>query len=127
MTITEKVHSILSAAAGVVALCPAARIKVPGSWQDLALPYILHRPVTLTPTVSHGGLEALRVWDSYQVDVFARRYSEGEALALAVLSALYGQHDGATFIPRPGIFYAGSAPDLNVEHFVVNFEVAEAL
>jgi hypothetical protein len=126
MTITEKVFSVLSAASTVTARCPAARIKVPGAWQDLALPYITHFPVTLNPTVAHEGLQALRIWDYYQVDVWSADYGSGEELALAVLSALSGNHGGAQFIAKPGAFYAGGEPDLNVHHFVVSFEVAEA-
>jgi hypothetical protein len=127
MTITELVFTTLSAAATVTAKCPAARIKVPGAWQDLALPYITHAPVALSPTVTHEGLQALRVWDYYQVDVWASSYGQGEELALAVLTALSGVHGGAQFIAKPGAFYAGGDPDLNVEHFVVSFEAAEAL
>lgn len=121
MTVEEKAQAVLAAAAGVTALVPAARIRVPGDWQNLAAPYIIHYPVSVTPTRSHEGLEALEVYDFYQVSVYAATFSAARAIERAVRSALDGNHGGFNFHVSGGPVYLGRSDDLNLEHIAVNF------
>lgn len=127
MTIEEKVYALLSAMPTVTALCPASRIKVPGNWQGLVRPYVVHHPVTVEPIRTHDGLESLRIWEYYQISVIAETYSSGTALAVAIRDGLDGIHDGCHFQWRPGGWYVGRDDDMNIEHFALNFRVAEAL
>lgn len=125
MTIEEKVQAILGAAAAVTAIVPAARIKVPGSWQNLATPYVIHFPVSARPGRTHNGLNALRQWDFYQVSCFGSTYSSARALAAVVVAALDGVHDDVH------LFWKNqrtvSQPELEIEQVILDFEIAEAL
>lgn len=130
MTITEKVQAVLIAAAGVTGLVPAARIKVPGTWQNLTRPYIVHRPVAEgSPTHTHdGGLESLRLWEFYQVSIFAATYDSGNAVAQAVRTALDGLHSGGVHVfYRGGPWYVGRDDETDTEHFALDFRIFEAL
>lgn len=137
MTIAEKIQELLIGAAAVTALVPAARIRVPGPWQNLARPYVIHFPVSPAPGYTHGGLMGFRQWD-YQVSVFADSYSTGEAAAIAIRDALVGVHalaspvtDGVTIFWKPGLWYVGSEQQADqspvIEHFIVSLDVHEAL
>lgn len=126
MTVEEKAQAVLAAAVGVTALVPAARIRVPGNWQNLPAPYILHYPVAATPTRTHQGLEALEVYDFYQVSVYAATFSAARAIERAVRSALDGNHGGFNFHVAGGPVYLGRTDDLNLEHIAVNFTASTA-
>lgn len=124
MTTEEQVYAILSAAAGVTALCPASRIRVPGDWQDLDLPYIIHFPVSVTPIHSQSGLEALAIWDFYQVSCIGATYSKARILARAVVAALDGVHSSLT------AFYESEAvvsdPETRTQQVALNFRIGFA-
>lgn len=128
MTATQKVYALLSAAAGVTALVPAARIKASGDWQNLGKPYIVHFPVSAEPTRTYDGLKALR-FVRHQVSIFAD--SEGSALAIAaaVVAALDGQTDDDVSLVAlmNGPYSLGYDTDLKVSHVMVEFELAGAL
>ena len=136
MTIREKVQAILAAAGGVTTFVPANRIRVPGPWQNLARPYIIHFVVAVDPTHTHAGLAQGLGWE-YQVSVFADSYSTGDAIARAVVTALNGVHgdspltEGLTMIWEPGTWYAGSEKSGDgsppIEHFAVEFQAFEGL
>ena len=64
MTIEEQVQATLAADAGVTALVPASRIRVPGNWQALTRPCIVHQPVSSDPYYMHEGRAALTNWGS---------------------------------------------------------------
>lgn len=131
MTVEEKVQEILSAAAAVTALCPAARIRVPGAWQDMDRPYIIHFPVSVAPMRTHAeGLAALRIYDFYQVSCVADTYGAARTLAEAVIAALDGNHAG-TGSPVGSALEAqfiGEAvvkdPDTETEQIALNFRIA---
>lgn len=126
MTIEEKVYALLGANTGITALVSAAHIKPPGDWQNLPRPYIVHFPVAPDVTPLHNTpAAALKAWRSYQVSVFADKYSTARALAVAVVNALSGQHDGVTFqwIGQTCMF----EPDVRVHQIALEFEVWEAL
>lgn len=127
MTIEQHVYNTLRANAAVTALCPASRIKVPGNWQNLQTPYIVHFPVSLRPTQTHEGLASLRIWDYYQVGIYAATYSEGRALLEAVLSALDGWRGGVRYMAIGTTVWVTQDADVDVHHFVLNFQVAESL
>lgn len=137
MTATEKIQEILVASATLTALVPAARIRVPGPWQNLARPYIIHFPVSVEPTYTHQALAAGRGW-LYQVSIFADSYSTGEAAAVAVRNTLSGVHgdspltEGMTIFWEPGSWYVGNEISGNeagpiVEHFAPEFRIFEGL
>ncbi len=128
MAVEKKILTILSAAAAVTALCPAVRIKVPGDWQNLARPYIVHFPVSVQPQHDHTGLEALAIWDPYQVSVFADTYSGAVDLAEQVRIALDGT-DAATEVTAfwSNQFVGPNDPDLTIQHIVMEFRIAESL
>lgn len=94
MTVEEKILAILSAAGSVTALVPTERIKPEGDWQNLARPYIVHQPIVGQPIHTHGeGLVSLRIWDFYEVSIYAASTSEARAIGEAVTAALDGHVD----------------------------------
>lgn len=125
MTVEEEVYSLLGANVGVTALVPAVKIKVPGDWQNLPRPYIVHFPVAPDPTYTMEGRAALTCWNSYQVSCFADSYSGARAVSQAVVQALSGEHNGVTF------FWRNQRPffeeDVRVHQIMLEFEVYEAL
>lgn len=125
MTIEEAVYSILSTDAGVIALCPAARIKPMGRWQNLGPTYIVHFPIDAQPIYTHQGLAAMTQWPFYQVSCFGASYRQARELSEAVIAALSGVHGQATF------FWRGLRPVPDEEREVfqieIDFEVAEAV
>jgi hypothetical protein len=129
--IEEQVYTILSAISAVTALVPASRIKVPGDWQNLSRPYIVHFPVSPDPVhvhddaVIHPG-----VWDFYQISVFADSYSSGRAVIDALIENFRdNMTGGVTAFLRPGSLYQGSETigETTVHHFALNYRIAEAL
>jgi hypothetical protein len=96
-TIEDRVYAVLSGSAGVTALCPAARIKPEGVYQNLALPYIRHFAVSLSPIQTHGGMATLKRWP-YQIAMFAASASSLVALRTAVMAALEASKDPRFFI-----------------------------
>ena len=138
MTVREKIQAVLEAASGVTAFVPTNRIRVPGAWQNLDRPYLIHFAVAADPTYTHSGLAAGRGWE-YQVSVFADSYSTGDAVATAVVNALSGVHgdspltEGMTVFWEPGTWYAGSASSRAdgsgppIEHFAIEFRIFEGL
>jgi hypothetical protein len=127
MRVETAIYNLLRADSSVSALCPASRIKVPGPWQNLAMPYIIQRPVTIEPIRTHEGLAVLNVWGYYEVAIYASSYSQGRMLTDYVIAALDGQHPEIDIQLQGGTFHVGGQPDFDAEHFVVNFRVAEAL
>lgn len=128
MTATQKVYDVLKAAAGVIALVPAARIKPAGDWQNLAKPYIVHFPVPGTePTRTHDGPKALR-FQRYQLSLFAADEGSVQAIATAVIAALDGYYDDdVSLIMLRNSFSMGYDTDLKVAQYVVEVELAGAL
>ena len=129
MVVEEKVQAVLVAATGVTALVPAARIKLPGDWQTLPRPYIVHFPVSVDSTYTHNeGLMALRDWGFYQVSCFGGSYSETKAAAVAVRAALgnYKGSDGTVIFWRGERFVEFDA-DVKVHQIALDFEIWEAL
>ena len=129
-TVETEVYDILRAASGVTSRCPATHIKTRGSHQNLALPYIVHFPVAESPIRTHGGLAALRIWDSYQVSVFAPGSDTGYAIGRALANAVRTAMDGVTS-SGVHIQFRGMMPiyedETQVNHFVLEFFIAEAL
>ena len=125
-TVETEVYDILRATSGVTSHCPATRIKTPGAHQNLALPYIVHFPVAERPTRTHGGLAALRIWDSYQVSVFSADYATGRALADAVRLAMDGVTSTGVHIQFRGMLHLFE-DETQISHFVLVFFIAEAL
>ena len=127
MTIEQAIYNILGADASVTALCPAARIKVPGDWQNLARPYIIHTASQIRPTRTHTGLVSLREWD-YQVNVISADYATGRALYEAIITALDGWHVGIHCSLDFGPVHIGGVRDgLEAEEFALTFKVTESL
>ena len=126
MTIEEKAQAVLVAATSVTSLVPAKRIRPTGDWQGLAAPYIIHYPVSESPTRCHGGLQGLEIYDFYQVSVYARTLSAARAIQYAVRVALDGNHGGFNFQAIPGLVYVGRDDVLNLEHVAVNFRASTA-
>lgn len=124
-TVETEVYDTLRAASGVTSLCPADRIKPPGNWQNLARPYIIHFPVALRQSRTHGGLNG-RIWDSYQVSVFADDYADGRSLSDAVVAALDGVSAGGANFQFQQL-RAFQDPEVDVIHFVLEFLCGEAL
>ena len=129
MVVEQKVQEVLVGAAGVTALVPAARIKMPGDWQMLPRPYVVHFPVSSEGTHTHNeGLVDLRDWPTYQVSCFGGSYSEAKAVAVAVREALgdYKGSDGTVMFWRSERF-VGYESDVKVHHIAVELEIWEAL
>lgn len=129
MVVEQKVQEVLVGSADVTALVPAAKIKLPGDWQSLGRPYIVHFPVASEGTYTHNeGLMELRAWPSYQVSCFGNTYSEVKAVAVAVREALgdYKGADGTVMFWR-GERFIGYEADVKVHHIAVELEIWEAL
>lgn len=130
MTISEKVQALLIGDETITALVPAPRIKPPGNWQNLARPYIIHRPVAegMPTHTTPGGLQSLRLWEFYQVSIFAATFDSGNVVAEAVRTALDGVHSGGVHVfYRGGSWYVGRDEDADIEHFALDFRIFEAL
>lgn len=127
MTATQKIYALLSAAAGVTALVPAARIKPAGDWQNLAKPYIVHFPVSTERTRCYDGPKDLR-FVRHQVSIFADNESSAETIAAAVIDALDGHYDSdVSLISLENSYSLGYDTDLKVAHYAVDFTIAGAL
>jgi len=129
--VEEQIYTILSGISALTALVPAARIKVPGDWQNLTRPYIVHFPVSPAPVHVHDD-SAIQpgIWDFYQVSVFSSTYSEGRAI-IDVLIENFRDNltGGVTALLQPGSFYQGHEKigETTVHHFALNFRIAEGL
>jgi hypothetical protein len=127
MTATQKIYALLSAAAGVTTLVPAARIKPTGDWQNLGRPYIVHFPVSTEPTRTYDGPQPLR-FVRHQVSIFADNESSAETIAAAVVDALDGHYDAdVSLIALQNLYSLGYDTDLKVAHVAVDFTIAGAL
>ena len=130
MTIEQQVYTILAAIPAVTSLVPASRIKVPGNSQSMARPYVVHHPVSPEPiALMNNTMAAMRIWEYYQISVYADSYSSGNGIACAIRDALTSgvQTGDVVFMWQPGSWYIGRDDLMNVEHFAVDFRVAEAL
>ncbi len=124
MTIEEKVEAILKGSVPFTTLVPVGQIKLPGNWQRMDLPYVVHFPVVPTPVHTYSGLAALTEWD-YQISVFGSPYSQARAV-VEVLRGLFGDTnvDGVRFLwrgPQTPMF------EERLVHIPVLFQVFEAL
>ena len=132
MTIEETVQALLEAALPAygsppVDLVAASRIKVPGNWQNLAKPYIVHFPAAPNvPMYMHSGMLDLDEWPFYQVSVFDTTYSGARTVANAVVATLEGTHSDVTFLFR-GMMPMPYEADVNVQQIVLEFQIFEAL
>lgn len=127
MTITDKVYSVLSSAAGVTALVPASRIKPHGRQQGLTPPYIVHSGMLASTIFTHdGGLAKLREWE-YKVSSFAQSESAAKAVAAAV-EVVLGNYRGAGMTS----FYKGELEmpyeaDVLIQQIVQTFTIWASL
>lgn len=131
MTVDEKVQAVLIASGDLTAQVSAERIKTPGDWQGLSVPYIVHQPaVPGRVTRTHvEGLQALRQWDFYEVAVYARTHGEARQIGDLVVSALDGYRDEDVDLIALGAS-AKAAPfdgERKVASVVLDFEIAGAL
>lgn len=126
MTVEEKAQAVLAAAGTVTALVPASRIRVPGDWQDLTAPYIIHYPVSVSDisTRTHEGPIVLEIYEFYQVSVYAATFKGARAIERAVRAALNGNHAGFDFRLIGGPVYIGRDDRLNLEHVAANFRAS---
>ncbi len=126
MTIEEKVEAILKGSVAFTTLVPVGQIKLPGNWQQMDLPYVVHFPVVPTPTRTYSGLAALTEWE-YQVSVFGSPYSQARAV-VDVLRSLFGDTnvDGVRFLWR-GPQTPMIEPATRLVHIPVLFQIFEAL
>lgn len=130
MTCEEKVRALLIADDALTAVLPAERILVPGDWQSLSMPYLIHQPVVGRVTHTHSeGLVPLREWDFYEVSVYALTHSQARQIADLVVTALdnYSDDDvdriALANTPRPEPF----DDDRKIARVSLDFEIAGAL
>lgn len=129
MTADQKVQAILTADANLTARVPAARIKVPGDWQSLERPYIIHYPQVGRVNHTHEGTAALREWDYYTVEVWAATHGEARDIGDLVVLALDGYEDADTQrvaqaqTPTAGVYDT----DRKVAHIFIDFQIAGSL
>ena len=114
-------------------LVAAASIKVPGHYQNIALPYVIHFPVSESPNQLHGSLADIRMW-TYQVSIFGSSFEQCADIAAALRSVIGHcvtddgmnvQYENGRYLGRDEATadsnYAG------VHHWVMEFQVAESL
>lgn len=127
MNVEQKVYAVLSAAAGVTGLCPASRIKPPGSQQKITAPYIVHFGMLDQTTLTHGeGLVLLKKW-LYQVSCFGASYSAAKALAAAVVTAMGNYRQGNINSHLTGERTMPYDGDIAIEQIVLEFEIWDSL
>jgi len=130
MTSSEAVQEILTSDPHLLDIVPADRIRVPGPWQGMTPPYIIHVPVAVAPVRTHGGLDTGLRW-TYQISVYASNVSQGETIALAVIAALEGVHsvwsppESVHITWTGGHWYGGRAEEYEIEYFLLEFEVTQ--
>ena len=126
--VEEVIQARLAAVAGVTTLVPVSRIRVPGDYQNIVIPYIIHFRVATEPWHTHDGHTGTRDHDFYQVNVYAATYSAASAIEQAVITALDG-HKGAGIqgIWHRGTIPQGYDPDTETHHFALNFRVVESV
>lgn len=128
MPIEETIYSVLSSAAGVTALVPASRIKPPGDWQNLQMPYIVYRPITQRPMYTHDapGTELLLQYPNFQVSIVANTYLAARAVGTAVKAAIRGDnngnHSGVQFFLRNELPLPYDT-DRNIQEIAQDYEV----
>lgn len=127
MSIEAKVQAILIADGSLTALCPADRIRVPGNWQDMTRPWIIHFPVNTEPGRTHDGLDELCIWDPYQISIFGDTYGEAEDVAVAVRTALDGTHSTGVHAHFQNHYRAPSDTQTTVEHIILEFRIGAPL
>jgi hypothetical protein len=130
MTVTEAVQAALvDPSTGITGLVPADRIRVPGDWQNLKRPYVIHQPVSeAEPLHTYGaGRSPIRDWTFYQVSVFSDDYATGEELADPIIAALDGYHSAVLILFHGGPGYVGFEADTRVHHFAHDFRILAAL
>ena len=120
----EIVQGVLVGSAAVTALVPALRIRPPGNWQNITLPYIVHRPSSVEPTRTHDGLKTLAIYNYYQVMIFSTSASEGAAIRDAVITAMDGNHAGTEIHFTGGSVFSAVDYDTGVLQFLAGFSVA---
>ena len=126
-SVEEKVQAVLAANEALTAAVPAASIRSPGSYQNVARPWIAHFPAgSVIPTYTHDGLRKLRIWDRYQVTLYADTYSSGRPITELILAAMTGVHTTFQAFWLPGGFRPLKDPDRDVYHFVLEFRIVEA-
>lgn len=130
MTCDEKVQVILLADAALTAVVPAARIKTPGDWQAMPRPYIIHQPQAGQVIHTHdGGLQPLRIWDFYEVAVYALTHGEARTIGDLVVNALDGYSDSD--VQRIALASPPSAgpydTDRKLARVSIDFEIAGTL
>lgn len=130
MTVDEKVQVILLANVALVAVVPAARIKTPGDWQAMPRPYIIHQPQAGSVIHTHdGGLQPLRIWDFYEVAVYAETHGQARNIGNLVVNALDGYSDSD--VQRIALASPPSAgpfdTDRKVARVSIDFEIAGTL
>ena len=123
MTVEQKAQAVLIAAAGTIGVA-ATNIRTPGNWQNLTPPYIVHFPASMTPEHTFEALMTFRIYDFYQVSVFAATYGIARGIMDRAITALNGKHGDFTFRLSPGPIYAGRDDEVNLEHLVANFTAA---
>jgi hypothetical protein len=132
VTASEAIYALLAASlpaygAPPVEVVAVENIKPPGAWQNLALPYVIHFPVSEDPMHAHGSLVAGRSW-LYQVSVFASSLGSCETVANAVRAILGHVHTSAGVrIHYADSRYLGREDETGVHHWAMTFRVTEAL
>jgi hypothetical protein len=131
-------QAALIADAGVTALVSADRIKVGFAGQSLATPYIIHFPVTGTPTHTLEAIMSLKEWEVYQLSVFGDTYASVKAVAKAIVAAVgrLTTSDGVQFMLNGEPRFMGVEPNLVSEtsaeaqstgsfHMMMEFKIFE--
>lgn len=130
MDVEEKIRIILLASIDLARVVPGDRIKTPGDWQALPTPYIIHQPVAGQLIHTHDeGLQPLRMWDFYEVSVYATTHGQARAIGNIVVAALDGYQDSD--VQRIALSSAPAAGeydgDRKVARVSLDFEVAGGL
>lgn len=129
MTVDEKILAAWAANTEAIALVPSAMFKVPGNWQRLVRPYVIHFPVVEESTHTHdakAAIQALRVWEVYQFSIIADTYSSGKEIAEKMRTVFNGNIDGVQFFYR-GQRWVARDDDMNIGLMAVDFRIAETM
>jgi hypothetical protein len=122
VTVTEDIQAALRADVSLAALV-STRIFAPQLLQDVTRPYVVHFPVSVTPTQLYAGISS-EVRYGYQVSVFADSFASGETVLAAVLACLKRKISTTINVFwQPGSIYLGREAETGIHHFVCDFTV----
>lgn len=126
MRIEDKILLVWAAEPTAIALVPASKFKVPGNYDKLTTPYVIHFPASPERVQQgYGEMQSIRIWEFYQFSVIAGSYSLAAQIADKIRDVFQGYKSAATY-HYLGQFWPGRyEQNLTAGLMVVNYRIVE--